>query len=284
MSVITRIQRATAATISVTLYSDATPENPLPDSATLEVLRGDGTVLVAAGTQADDSGTGVFEYTFAPTDIPDVDELTVRWTSTRDGYEEVYETVVQVTGGPLFALPDITEEVMGKTVVDYALARIAAEDLLEHACGVAFTTRYRRDTLSGDGTRELLLPTPKVQKVRAVTIDDVALTVDELAELKVRGPEGIVYRPAAWPSGEQNITIAWEHGYPRPYVLAARPALMLAERMLLDDVGGVSPRATSVSDGTTTQLLVTAGVRGMVTDIPEVNAFIDQHQFTGGFA
>jgi hypothetical protein len=79
-----RIQQNIASTITVTLYRDGTAENPSPDSATVRIVRADGTELVAE-TAAIDDGTGVFAYTLSPTQTATLDTLTAAWTVEFDG-------------------------------------------------------------------------------------------------------------------------------------------------------------------------------------------------------
>lgn len=277
-----RIVRGLSATLSHTFYSDGVATDPSPDSATVTITRDNGTAVVtdAATTNA---GTGVVTYTLTPAQTATLDILSVAWTATFGGQAQAFIDVVEVAGDVLFTVAqaralkplDNTTTYTTQRILD---ARTMAETALEDACKVAFVPRYFRVTLDGRGSTDLLLPMVRPLTVTAATIDDAAVTVDDV-ELY---DDGRAYLPSGWTAGRRNVTITGTHGYQFPPPRVGRAALLLAKRFLVDSP--VSDRATSMTteDGTT-QFLVTAGVRQAATDVPEANAVIDEYGVRGAF-
>jgi hypothetical protein len=249
-------------------------------TVTVTLTRDDGTEALAA-TTVPATSTGVYRRQVAPALTARVERYQVRWAFTADGAAQTLDTTLEIAGGPLFTIAQARAHELDDEQHAIEYARLLAEDLLEHACSVAFTTRYARARLDGTGRRELLLPAPRVQEVLSCTVDGEPVDVDELVVLE---DEGIVHRPASWPAGVRNVDIAYAHGHRTPFPLASRPALLVAERTLTRDRGALSSRATSITNEAGTQLLVVAGVRGMLTDIPEVNAFLREFDHGSPFA
>lgn len=163
---------------------------------------------------------------------------------------------------------------------DINAMRVAVEQALEHACKVAFVprtaTNERRD---GTGGYELLLKNARPTLVTAASIGGAALSADQLA-LIVCYESGIVYYPNGWVRGRGNVLVTYTHGYESVPGRVKRAAIKLTKRFLVDTP--VSDRATSMTNPEgATQFLVTAGVRGAITDVPEVNAIIDQYGVGG---
>jgi len=103
-------------------------------------------------------------------------------------------------------------------------------------------------TLDGTGTDAILLPELPVSRAGTVTVNGTAVTDYVLADNGVlyrRGPlsgAGTVwcddYVPRTWPSGRQNITVTYDHGYedadlPRDVRMVA---LNLASRLIVQGV------------------------------------------------
>lgn len=154
--------------------------------------------------------------------------------------------------------------------------RLAVEEALERACGVAFVPRTATDERhDGPGTGiDLLLEWPRPSAVTAASVDGTALDAAGIAEL-IAYSDGRVYRPAGWGSTRGGVLITYTHGYAVIPGRVKRAAIQLTKRFLV--ATPVSDRATSIIQDGSTQFFVTAGVRGAITDVPEANAIIAQY-------
>ena len=75
-----KILRGTAETISVTFYNAETATDEDSNSVTLGIVDAAGTTVIAAGTAATRSGTGVYGYSLAAQS--DLSRLTITWSGT----------------------------------------------------------------------------------------------------------------------------------------------------------------------------------------------------------
>lgn len=271
-----RVLIAAPATLSAGWYVDGALGDPGDVTAT--ITRADGSVLVEDVAAA---GSGVDERTLSldAGQLAELADLTVTWQS--DDLGEL-TTHAHVVGGFMFTVNGARALKPLDNTVSYPLesilaARTLAEMALEETCAVAFVPRFHRETLGGKGTTKLFTGQPLPRRVISATIAGTALNAGELAELQVDPARGFIWRPAGWPAGERNVVIEYEHGHPSPPANGPRAALLLAKRYLVDSP--VNDRATTLinQDGTT-QFLVTAGVKGAVFDLPEVNAFVSGFQ------
>lgn len=154
--------------------------------------------------------------------------------------------------------------------------RVAVEDALERACGVAFEPRtVMNERHDGTGQSDLLLKWPRPTTVTAASIGGTALTAAELADV-VPYDDGRLYRSSGWAPGRGNVLVSYTHGYPIVPGRVKRAALLVTRRFLVDSP--VNDRATNlVTQDGATQWLVTAGVREAIFDIPEANAVISEY-------
>lgn len=280
-----RIVQGLSATLSHTFYSDGTPTDPAPDAATVAITRDDGTTVVAA-TAATEAGTGIVSYTLTPTMTAALDLLTVRWTATFGGQSQVFTDLVEVRGGVLFTIAEARRVKPFNDTGAYpasaiVTARTLAETALEDAARVPFVPTYFKRTLDGDTRTELLLPVVRPLSVTTITVDGA--TVDPSTVILY--DDGRMYLQRGWGSGvtRGNVVVTGTYGYPYPPPRASHACLLLAKRWAVDSP--VSDRATSMTteDGTT-QMLVTAGMRQAVFDVPECNAVIDEYGYRKAFA
>lgn len=163
---------------------------------------------------------------------------------------------------------------------DIDAARQMAEQSIEQACGVAFIPRTEVETVSGNGLNTLMLKHPKVTSVQAVTVGGVAYASADLAGVTVLPDTGQLYNTALWTSGRANVVITYTHGFDAVPLRVKQAAMLLTRRWLVD--GPFDDRATSMTTDDGTFSLITPGVRGAVTDLPEVNATIDQYGYIEG--
>lgn len=273
-----RIVQGRSATLQHAFHENGVATNPSPDAATIGITRDDGTVLVAAGTATTDTGTGVVSYTLTPTQTALLDSLTVTWTATFGGQPQAFKEIVEVAGDVLFTIAQARAVKPLDNATAYPLAaiteaRVMVETALEDACGVAFVPRYKRLTVSGDGSGLLMLP-PRTTAIRSVTRAGVAFTSLELADILLQ-PSGLAYYPSGWTAGNGNLVVGVEHGYPYPPPRVTQAALTLAKNWLVR--GPIDDRSTSFSTEDGTFLLSTPGMRGATFGVPEVDATVSAY-------
>ncbi|MDQ3730314.1 MAG: hypothetical protein M3355_12085 [Actinomycetota bacterium] len=266
------------ATIKVAWYENAVLVDP--GVVTVTITRDDGTAIVTNGATV---GTGAAQrtYTLSTAETAQLDRLTVVWTSPARGKITTY---VEIVGGFLCTLADIKAPLASDPGAEkLAEARTRAETLLEDVCGVAFRPRYAREVFDGSGSDELLLGNPRPLAVSVVKVDGTALDAQALSELTL-DPAGLLIHPGLWAAGRRSVEVTYSHGYPQPFVAAVRPAVKLATSYLIADPTNFHERASRVDMADASYSLVTPGVRGTETSIPEVNAFIERYRYHEGIA
>lgn len=273
-----RIARGNSATLTHTFYVDGVATNPTPDAATVTITGDDGTAIVTAQS-ATDTGTGTASYTLTPAQTATLDILTVSWTATFGSQSQTFTDYVEIVGGFLFSVAEARALAPLSSTTSYPIARIVdvrtvVEEAIEDACGVAFVPRYKRELLSGTQTRSLIVEQPRVRSVRVVKRDGVALVAGDLATISV-DDAGILDYPGGWIWGAGNYDVAYEHGYTYPPGRIKQAALTLARSWLVDGPMDERTTAFTTPDGTFT--LSTAGMRGAVFGIPEVDAAVNAY-------
>lgn len=205
--------------------------------------------------------------------LAEVELLVAEWT---DG-SSTYESYAEVVGGHVTSLKAIETKYDGsdKSAEDYAWAREAASTAIEAACGVAFRPRYARAVRDGTGTDTLMLPNPRLLRVLAASIDGDDIDLEELTV----DPAGFLVRAGGvWTAGRANIAVAYVHGHEH-FPPAALPVVELASYLLTEAPTDRHARATSFSTEQGTYSLVTAGMRGASFPLPNVNAFVQDHEY-----
>lgn len=243
----------------------------------VELPAGSGVYTFTAITAPSTGGTyTLVADTGGGTPIYAAEELLVSSSATAGSSDSVYFTVAEARAVP--PLDNTTKY----PDADIEAVRQSVEEALEDACGVSFIQRTATDTLDGNAGTDIVLDRSRVSAVTAASIDGTALTASELADLAVY-PDGTIYNPAGWTRGRRNVSITYTHGHATIPGRVKRAAIMLTRRYLVDSP--VNDRATSlVNDDGTTQWLVTAGVRGALFDLPEVNAIVQQYRERLGIA
>lgn len=280
-----RVVQGRSATLTRTFYVDGVATNPTPDTATVGIVRDDGTELVTAGTAATEAGTGVVTFTLTPSQTALLDALVVTWAATFGGQSQTFTDIVEVAGGVLFTIAQARalkplDNAVAYPIASLIEARTMVETALEEACGVAFVPRYAREFVSGSGGSMLLLR-PKVRAIRSIAVNGVALSQSLLDTIRVL-PTGEAYYPTGWNAGIANLEVAYEHGHNYPPPRVTQAALTWAKNFLVK--GPIDDRTTSLTSEDGTYVLATPGMRGSWTGIPEVDATIAQYSLAVGVA
>lgn len=277
MSTYTRTLQASPATVSESWYEDGALVDP--GVVTLAVEQENGTVLIAAGAATTGSGAAARTYNLTATHTANLDVLKLTWTSATKGTRISY---VEVCGGYLASLTDLRAEKPLDSVTNYPTAnlitaRTVAEIALEHACGVAFVPRYRRESkIDGDGTTEIVLQKPRPLSVTAASIGGTALTLTDV----LLYDDGRLYYANGWTTGRQNVSVTYTHGHKYPPGNCGQVVAKLVKWLLVDSP--ISDRALSVVTSEGQQNLITAGVRNAIFSIPDANAFVDSYGYVRG--
>lgn len=271
-----QILRNTGATLDVVFsagYADA-------DAVTVTVTRGDGTTIVNAQAATRDAGTtGRYTYTLDPQ--ADVDALTIVWAGTFGGVSNSFTSYADVVGEYLFALSELRsfdDRKLADTTAypDATLSGKRAEiaEFFERECGVSFAPKYGREQVAGNGSTSLWLRRSRISRLLAVTVDNVALTSDQLADIDVY-EYGKLYRPSGWPcSGKRNVVVEYEHGWQTPPAKISEAAMILARYDLV--VSDLSDRTVSYANDLGQFRLSVPGSK-YPTGIPTVDAVLERY-------
>jgi hypothetical protein len=236
-----RVLAGSAATLTMSLFD----QNGAPDSGshtvTVGVTRGDGSVLVAAGTATTAVGAtrtvGLSRAQTAATD-----RLTATWSI---GADVVASTVVDVVGGHWFTLAELGRRPGLQGISNPALVEVrdAWADLADRVTGVAWVPRWWSETFPGLRDRRIVAEWPEVRELVSVTVGGVAR--DDITGCRLdQGPGIIVLDFGA----SEDVTITYRHGHDRPPGPLVQAGLEWCEWVLTKDTSGVSPRALGFSN------------------------------------
>lgn len=256
-----------------------TPTAPL----SVAIKDGAGETILAPATAA--SIANGIAYDAAVAVLPALDTYSCTWTGTVETLAKEWPTKVEVCGGYLFEISEMRAfdpafvDVSKYTDAKMRAARTAAEQRLERACRVAFVPRARRLVLAGDGTGSVSLPDNAVRRVISLTVDDVAFTAGELADLNVREwgrvtrGDGFTFAGGllGLPGGGSRVGIFYEHGEDYPDAPVVQAAMLLAREYLVRNA--LSSRATVEATDVGFFRVSVAGP-DRPTGLPEVDAVI----------
>lgn len=223
-------------TSRVTFYVGSTGTNPSPDTATIEVVRANGLVLVTAGTATLNdtvTGNGVFAFTFTPVQLAELDVLELRWTATVSGQLTTLKTYLEVAGGFLCTLAAIKDKFPTKTDSELADIRTAAEERLENACRRAFVPRLEVETRSY--RTRLRLSWPNVRVIRFASVSGVALSSNQISNLNLTVGGLVLGLPGPSTIGYSKITVGYEHGEDYPDEVIREGVVLVAEETFTED-------------------------------------------------
>lgn len=285
-----RVARTRAATLRHVFEVDETPTD---STTTVTVAVADAAGEAVASGDAQHAGTGV--YTFALPGQAELNTLTATWSATIDGMV-VESDEVEIVGGFLFSLAegrgsdDSLKDTTKYPTAALATARVEVEMELERITQRAFSHHYRRVTLDGSGTRDLMLPDGGDDLVAGIWLRGahlpvrsaavspragrpfVDLTEAQLGALAITR-DGLLRRTdgGVWTEGIGNVVLAYEYGSDRAPEDLKRASLVRFRSRLNIHKSGIPDRAMSytAAEGGTYRLSMPDADR---TGIPEVDA------------
>jgi hypothetical protein len=276
-----RVLRNSSPAISVILYdSTGNPANPPGGAITADVKDSAGVAITGSPFAVTNPPlvAGVLTFTIPAAALDVLDLYAVTWNIS-DGSKR--RTQFEVVGGFLFTEAELRAFDSELTDPPYTdervrVARQVVEEVFEdpRVTGVAFRPRGRRARLNGTGTSDLVLPDPLPHAVPSASIDGVALTAGELADLVLYDHGTVARKTGLWTAGRRNVVILYEHGW------AGRPApineaALKYARHVLARVAMGSDRATVQFTDIGAFRLSVAGRDGW-TGLPEVDAVLKQ--------
>jgi hypothetical protein len=267
-----RILWGVSATLSQTVSVAELGTDPNPDAATVTITRADGTPVVTDATVVNGPNGG-FTYTLTPAQTALLDTLTATWTFTLNGFVQHLTSQVEIVGGYHFGLSQLRtmqplSDQNAYSTAKLLDARTLAETTIEQACQRAFVPRYSIERVDSFQS----WPFPDVRAIRsAVNMDGTILTGAALTDA-FNG----IYPWHSYRYHNRSWMVGVEYGMDSCPADVARASMLLARSYLLQ--GPEDDRATGMSNEFGSYTLVTPGVRGAYTNLPSVNALIDQYR------
>lgn len=280
-----RIIRDTQGDVQFELYNEDgvltnVDGDPASVAAAIAVTASDGAAITGSPFTATKVSTGIYECTLSPTVTAQMDRLDATFTAPFGGASQKSRQQIEVCGGHFVTLAELRtfqQKALNDTAkfptADLRREREDAEDDLEDACDLAFVARARRVTLNGSGTARLVLPDRRLRRIVTLKVDGVAYTAAELADLVVGDRHIIRDDGTAFPAGDGNVEVFYEHGLDRPTPQIRRAAKILVYDRL-SRPQGIGFRSISHTDehGGTRQFTVASRRRRF--GIPDVDAAV----------
>lgn len=230
---------------------------------------------------ASHDNTGAVTATLTAAQLGALGVYDVLWTVVRPGGTEHRRGQLEVVGAHLYDLAELRS-----LWDDYADAELwpaeklrqnrdAVEDIFDTWCTPSLRRRGRTVVLDGtwhgsfNYAAALELPDLYVHQIVSASMDGVALTTPELAQLVVYDTGHLVRKTGLWNRGFGNITISYEHGLDQVPNDVHDQAMRLARATLTTP--GAPDRATSISNDAGSFRLTIAGKDGP-TGYPEIDA------------
>lgn len=260
--------------------------------AAVEARDGSGTVVaIGSASVSDDDHT--LGFTVSPEDLEALDTYTATFSGIVDDAGCTWDVEFEVCGGHLFDLASLRAYDASLADTDafpgakLKAVRFAVEQRFEEKCGIAFVPRGARATLVGDGTPTLVLPHLEVSEVYSITVDGVALTVSQLAQVRLDRC-GTLTRDFAsssgWTAGalwgEENstvwlvgsvIAVHYAHGYSTPPAPVSDAGVMYAGESLMPNV---IPRRATLQTVENNSYRISIAGRDGETGIPDVDSVL----------
>lgn len=268
-----RLQRNQPGTLYATWERDGVAVDPGTVTVTVTSDRTGLPVITSASTPGVGPDRSI---TLGASQTANLDYLTAVWTAA-DGSQLI--TYAEVVGSYLFTvgrarkrspLQDTNTYPTDQVIFYRTLAEMAIEDI----CGVAFVPRYSRHVASITGTGLLRLPRRDVRRVVQITTatDQGPQALPVLTGLRIIS-ESLVFMPSLWNWWSQPIYVAYEHGMDEPNPRAARAALELARRWIVESPWDERMTSFRTRDGGEMSIMTASNSDPF--DLPEVNALAD---------
>jgi hypothetical protein len=263
-------------------------DGPAGGTCTVTLTKPDGSAGPASGAVGH-VATGIYDFALdGPTD-PTVYEIT--WAGQLGGEDVTVTTQAEALGEFLFSLPDLRDLRVGngQPFKDSTAwpeerlleARSATLDEFTLILGVSPVPRFAREVLDGNGRAQLPLGHRHASKLLTVTVDGTAqqlsgYTLHPAGKLAVTAG----YRLAgAFPTGWQNVTVTYVHGWPRPFgdggnIAMLRTAMRLDPSSVSGATSVVAPDGTSYSFDPAGQVTRAGQVRHF--GVPVIDAWLNR--------
>lgn len=274
-------------------------------AVTVDITRGDGTLLIDDGATTDNSD-GTYDYTLAVGSNTQLDQLRLDWTIT--GTSNIVTTYEEIVGSTLFTVEEArafsakadaaAANIPLNSATEYPDATIIRErgrilDELERWTGRSWVPRYCRLELRGSGTSVLSLRNGKPRtsdgrqldrpgrfdSVANIIAADIGGTAVTTTDITIDG-DRLLHEADSWTTGTQadpfNVTVEYEYGV--PYIIDGVDRI--AMKLLVDRLvpSAFPDRALSIdTDFGTTRLVQPGGPMMNVSRIPEVNDWVSRH-------
>lgn len=291
--------KGTGDTVAASFYDDGALVDP--GTVTVDIAFASGRTGIT-GRAATGTGAAARTVTLTPTELADLDILTLTWHTTIDAVAMAFDTAAEIVGASLFTIAEARafDKAQLANPTKYPASAIAAARARIGAsfaayCGVEFVPRYRREVVDGasnyrpyaaydqpftwDNSASIELPGGPVRAVRSVETRAqggavwVAYDADELADVLVTGGGYLVRETGGyWPYGQRNVRVGYEAGYERPPEDIKRAALiLLIDQLVTKDI---SERALSQTTEFGTFRIATAGERNSYFGLPLVDSVL----------
>lgn len=272
-------------------YLDSSGDAADPGTVTVGAVDATGAELVASGTST--SGSGTAARTFSMPAVTEYTHVVVTWTG-----DVTHTSLYRVVGGLLFTETQArafdnavlsTTGTVAPSDADIDAERERIADDLEKWTGRSWVPKYCRLETSGDGTRELWLDRGYTRtstgerltcpgrgtdtiEVLSVTVGGTSVNTSNVVVL-----DGVLWRTdnvwtAATNTDPLNVVVEFTYGVEPGTNGSDRIGMLLLRDRLVPSP--VDDRATSISNDYGTIRYVTAGFGSNVSNIPEVNAWV----------
>jgi hypothetical protein len=272
-----QLLQGAGGTLTIITYDAAgAPVDSGSGDGTADVLDSSG-VTVLDDTAATHGSTGEYTITI-PTSFTTLDRYDVVWTLPNG---QTRRSEFELVGGFVFTIaelrafdPDLADAARfpATAIVD---AREVVETVFEHprVTNLSFRPRGRRERLDGTGTDRLLLSAHEVAALTSVSIDQTAMTSEELADVAVHPWGLLVLGGGIWTPGNRNVEVLYTHGLDTTPADVRRAAMRLARHVLVRSAIEPVDRANFISTELGNYRLTMAGRDGP-TGLPEVDAVL----------
>lgn len=243
------------------------------NAATLTITDSAGAAV--AGFTSSKPATGTYRATL-PINLDTLDTYDILWAWPNG---QTRRSQFELIGRHLFTIADLRAfdtVLTNETKYTDAMVRTLRDEVTERfeiEAEVSFIRRGARDTVSGDGTSTLLLDHFEAGVLVAVKVDGTALSVEDLANVKVHPFGMLEWDGGTFAVGIRNVSVFYEHGFATPPLPVVRAAKKYARYLLLNSVMDQSERATAVFNEMGGMRLTLAGRDGP-TGLPEVDAVL----------